>query len=123
MIEFLVLSGIVGLFLGFIWHWMWIFPAVLTAIIIHEKYESVKLEAQLEEIRKNPTPYQPIEPQLGMTSLDLDRQLIWGWPAYIKETITEQGVEHELHYDYKGKLFLMNNKLIKIVRFDNKSKY
>jgi hypothetical protein len=120
MAGFLVITGIIGFFLGFFWHWMWIFPLILIGLILHDQYESYVLKKQIEEIKKN-SPYVAVEPQLGMTEQECKRANVWGYPNYVRETITEEGIEREAHFDFKGKLYYKNNTLVKIVRFDNNS--
>lgn len=120
MIGILVILSIIGLFLGFIYPWMFIFPIIVVCLILHDQYESLKLKKQIEEIKKN-SPYVAVEPQLGMTEQECKRANVWGYPNYVRETITEDGVEREAHFDFKGKLYYKNNSLVKIVRFDNNS--
>jgi len=117
----LVFAGIFGFFLGFIWPWMFIFPIILTTIIVWEKYEHYKSNIRLEEYKKNNPYIPPPPPEIGMTEREIESKSIWGHVNSIIETITSDGIERERYYDYKGRLIFKNGILVKIVKFDTKS--
>lgn len=122
MDAFIVIAGFIGFFLGFAWPWMWIFPIILIVLLCHEKYESIKLDKQLAEVKKNYVP--PPDPVIGMREeYSKITGLVWGWPNDIKTTITDGCTEREYHFNHRGKLIFQNGVLVKIIKFDTNSRF